>query len=147
MLWMVRYLPCSHTLADDVPYSKLSADIFASIDDNSFVIAPSTLSLKSELTDVFVSAQYDERLQLEATLEPDTVKNVTALLPTELMGKQTYQYLMRALNTESQTGTVKHASLLWDGVPSEFLPTTMGIPSSDSDRRSRILSLPQIGQC
>ncbi len=110
----------SHTLADDVPYSKLSADIFASIDDNSFVIAPSTLSLKSELTDVFVSAQYDERLQLEATLEPDTVKNVIALLPTELMGKQTYQYLMRALNTESQTGTVKHASLLWDGVPSEF---------------------------
>ena len=110
----------SHTLANDVPYSELSADIFASINEEAFVLAPSTLALKSELTDVFVSAQYDERLQLNATLEPDTVKNVTALLPTQLMGQQTYQYLMRALDTQSQSGRVQHATLLWDGVPSEF---------------------------
>ncbi|UTP73357.1 TIGR02099 family protein [Alteromonas sp. LMIT006] len=109
-----------HTLAEDLEYSELSADIFANIVEDTFVLAPSTLTLKSELTDLFVSAQYNTRLQLHASLEPDTVKNITALLPTQLMGKQTYRYLMRALDTENQTGQVKSATLLWDGVPTDF---------------------------
>ena len=110
-------------LAQDIAMQTLDANVYMSIDPYEFSILPSHITLTSDLLKADVELGYsgsEDVLSITALLEPETTQNVIKLLPTKLMGANTYQYLVNALGTDTQTGTIEPTRLIWHGAGQDF---------------------------
>jgi uncharacterized protein (TIGR02099 family) len=110
-------------LAQNITMHALDASLYLSIAPYEFSILPSRITLASDLVQADVELAYrgsEDVLSISALLAPETAKNVVKLLPTTLMGTQTYQYLVNALDTDTQTGTITPTRLIWHGAGQDF---------------------------
>lgn len=112
-------------LADDLVFYELAADAYVQRHPAGTKLLASSLALDADIVDISLKADFTDILNLTADLVPETVANIIPLLPTQLMGKQTYAYLVRALNTATQSGKVEQATVTWQGLPQDF-PFTDG---------------------
>ncbi len=114
-------------LADNLSYDELEVALQAShTSGQRWQLNDAQLRLASDMLDANVRASFVDTLRVSAELAPDTVTNIVALLPTKLMGKDTYAYLRRALSTPTQAGVVTDATLSWNGHPQDFPFTEPG---------------------
>ncbi len=110
-------------LAQDIPIESLNASMYMLLATDFWSLLPSQIQLDSDLIDATIDLAYDgseDLLEVSATLAPQTVQHVVQLLPTSLIGSNTYQYLSTALGTERQAGVIETARLLWHGSPQGF---------------------------
>lgn len=110
-------------LAQNVGMQRLDANLFMAVHPYEFSILPSHITLSSDVVQADVALAYNgsqDVLSVSALLEPDTANNVVKLLPTSLMGQSTYQYLLNALGSATQSGTIAPVRLLWHGAGQDF---------------------------
>jgi len=118
-----QVLMTDQLLAQNMTMHALDANVYLSIDPYEFSILPSQLSFASDLVQADVEFGYrgsEDVLSISALLAPGNAKNVVKLLPTKLMGAKTYQYLVSALGTDTQTGTIEPTRLIWHGAGQDF---------------------------
>lgn len=116
-------LETDQSIAQNLTIDMLTAQLYFQVTPFSISILPSHLKMKTELMDASLAFSYRadiDVLALQGTLSPEKVDNVVKLLPTTLMGPNTYNYIKRALGTPTQTGTIENAQILWFGAAADF---------------------------
>ncbi|WP_339720753.1 YhdP family protein [uncultured Paraglaciecola sp.] len=106
-------------LPDNIEYQRFYADLFIQTTENSINIMSDNALFKSDLIsfspNVFYSSN-DKHLALSTTIEAIDVLQLPQLYPTKLMGVDTKNYLIDAL----QQGQIENAQLLWHGQVNHF---------------------------
>jgi len=105
-------------LGHNLSYQQLSANIFIDLTNKALISVPD-FYLDSELVNFELAMQYrasDNWLSITNQIRPLAVSNAKKLFPTELMGKDTYAYLKKAL----VEGQVNSANLIWNGALDQF---------------------------
>ena len=116
-------LQTDQLLAQNLALETLTAQLYFQISPFSVSMLPSHLTINTDLVDAALAFSYRadiDVLALQGSFSPDKIEHVVKLLPTQLMGKNTYNYLKRALATTTQTGRVDQAELLWFGAAQDF---------------------------
>lgn len=111
-------LEIDNMLDSNIPFEQFSVDAF--IDQQAgWTLTVPEIRFESELVSLEHALSYqtdNDLLTIIGSFEPTAMGSVKKLLPAELMGQDTRDYLVGAL----QSGEVQAAQLLWYGSPSEF---------------------------
>lgn len=113
----------THTLlTEDLTVEHLNGQIHVQVTPHTWALPQFSLTANTHLSAVSLAGSYhsgSEYLSLVGTFDPQTVTNMTKLLPERYLGK-TYTYLQEALATPTQTGEVEDVKILWHGRGSDF---------------------------
>jgi uncharacterized protein (TIGR02099 family) len=106
-------------LPKNIDYQRFYADLYIQATKQSISIMSENALFKSDLITLNPSIYYnsaDKHLALSTTIEAIDVLQLPQIYPTELMGLDTKNYLIDAL----QQGQIKNAQLLWNGPVGQF---------------------------
>jgi uncharacterized protein (TIGR02099 family) len=112
-------LKINNLLDENLDFRQLSAAMYLSMDDVGFDLFMPELRFVSDTVSFTQALSYSssaQQLALTTLVSPMQVDNAKGLFPAELMGKETRQYLDRAL----LHGQVLGAQLLWNGAGDDF---------------------------
>lgn len=112
-------LSINKLLPDNIDYQRFYADLYIqTFEQNISILAQDTL-FKSELITLRPSFFYrsvDNYLALSSTIKAVDIEQLPQLYPTKLMGVDTKNYLINAL----QHGQIKSAQVIWQGALNAF---------------------------
>lgn len=106
-------------LSENLPYERFYADIYVQQTDQDFTFTTERMLFKSELLSLHPQLSYrtlDHQLAFSAQVDAIEVPLLEYLYPGQLIGQNTRDYLIGAL----QQGVVTGAQLLWHGPVSAF---------------------------
>lgn len=112
-------LQIDNILQDNIAYQNFQFDAYLESNATGVDIIVPELRFDSETVSFTQSIAYntaDDYLSISSKIDPLSVAKVRTLLPTELMGVETRQYLLDALID----GEVNDARLLWNGSLQSF---------------------------
>lgn len=111
-------LEIDNMLDSNIPFEQFSVDAY--IDQQSgLTLTIPEIRFESELVSLEKALSYSvetDILTIKGAFKPTEMDSVNKLLPAELMGRDTRNYLDGALNS----GKVQAAQLLWYGSPADF---------------------------
>lgn len=113
------YLLTDGLLDSRLAFDGLDADLYIEQNEQGTVLTLPKLAFSSDVVSFNQAVRYnsqDGELTLVTQVEGLSVADAKKLFPGELMGQNTKHYLDHAL----VSGRVKHASLLWHGVPANY---------------------------
>lgn len=109
----------NNMLKSNIAFERFSVDAYIDNNNSGFSITVPELVFESDLVSFNQALSYQansDLLAIYGQFKPSDMQKVKKLLPPELMGTDTYDYLVGALHT----GQVNNAQLLWHGKPTEF---------------------------
>lgn len=112
-------LNIDNMLDQDIEYHRLSFDAYLTIANDEMSIDVPDLRFESDLVSLEQALHFrsqDNWLNITTNIQPLDMDRVKRLLPAELMGQDTYDYLSTALIG----GQVDNAKLLWSGATDQF---------------------------
>lgn len=112
-------LQIDNLLDNNVAFQEFSVAAHLSVLASGVQLYVPSVEIDSEQIKLVSSISYDSEtglLGIASDIDSLAMDQVKALFPTELMGRDTRKYLMRAL----EEGNVKQAKLLWFGNPSSY---------------------------
>ncbi len=112
-------LSIDNSLDQDIEYHRLSFDAYLDVTDNDLRLEIPDLKFESDLVSFEQALSYrsqDNWLNISTNIQPLDMAAVKRLLPADLMGNDTHEYLSQALID----GQVENAKLMWSGVTDQF---------------------------
>nr|WP_277816398.1 YhdP family protein [Neptunicella marina] len=104
-------------LGHPLAYQKISANIRLDEQADGINISMPGLSFVSDELNFDLQLSYsNDNLQVATRVQALSIAQAKQLFPEELMGKNTYSYLNRAL----VSGQVSYANIIWNGNPSHY---------------------------